>query len=76
MSKIHQNYLSNEYGRVQFIDRQEFNYNKACQPKDIVILSTQKPCSDERELKVDVCVSIRIGQGVGKKGLYANLKED
>ena len=71
MKHVRQMYRSEEEGDIQFVDIQEYNYNRFCQPLHIVVLS---PCKDEKAMRADICASIRAGQGMGQAGLYANLK--
>jgi len=72
LKNARQNFKSDEFGQVIFIDADEYNYNLVCQPKNIVVIYTQKPCEDDKQLRADICASVRQGQGIGERGWYVN----
>lgn len=66
---------TNSFGvEIKFIDKRPYIYSSKCEPRDISLLNCDHlNDADQRALRQDICVDIRLSQGLDKREAARNL---
>ena len=67
---MEQQFYSERYGKIVFVDTKEMVRSVRCQPRDIQIISGE----DCRAVKEEIAIDIRLGCGESSIGVARNLK--
>jgi hypothetical protein len=62
--------IETSFGEVIFRDTKEMVYSSYCQPRDIIIVSGP----DTQDVKEEIAIDVRLGQGHPQVGVAQNLK--
>lgn len=65
-----QQHIETSQGPVVFMDKNGMVYSSWCQPRDIVVIAGP----DNNDVKEEIAVSVRLGQGHPEVGVAKNLK--